>query len=683
MYRLRSLVALMIVACSAIVLGQQHEIETPTLSGPGFSVTVSSCGGFVIRSGDDRWKVDSSFSFPGKAIGYNDLATSRSAGAAPWQPDVSSDKNNAIIVKALGRPYYSILRTITIHNNRLDIHDTLTNICHQDVGVLIKHTISAVQLTSPAFICGVPQQHGDVSSNPTVFASQKSSHIGAIAEDNIFRVQFEAETSSNQVALGLNHLAIRPGASVTLDWAIYMFPGRDDYWTFINQVRRDWDVNYTIPGPENWFNVFREPYVTILPDLSKLEAYLKRDAVKVVLTAPWVDYENMNEQTGQLVLRPEYKQVMQKVRQELKTADGKIRVVGSIEAPFVSLPNDVSNDLLALVPKDKPQGDYEMSDEMFAVFKAHTDAWKRWGDSVVWSKHGRPFYELYYRGRALISLIVRPILGNGQHKFLMNQANFVLNDVGLDGLYIDSFVGAKNWLYGYSYGKWDGATVDIDPQTGQITNRYTDYALAGIGSRKELIKYVLKQGKIVVTNDYPVSRDVQSLRAIHFTEEDSAFTRELNWPDGQEPPASELISSGQLSTPLLLGIRPDIYEHGNDNYAHTLMKGIIALLRHGMVYYDYQTDIPETGAGSGEYGPLNHMFPITPVELHEGWIIGKERIITAVSGNYVWNHRKAPLVLVYDMSGRPIPAHAEIHQSNQQWTIKLDIRNWASIAVIE
>jgi hypothetical protein len=67
-------------------------------------------------------------------------------------------------------------------------------------------------------------------------------------------------------------------------------------------------------------------------------------------------------------------------------------------------------------------------------------------------------------------------------------------------------------------------------------------------------------------------------------------------------------------------------------YSETIMRMLIAYLRHGALAYLYDTNIPLEGPASGEYGAFNHMYPITPVELHEGWILGKERIITAVSG---------------------------------------------------
>ena len=103
-----------------------------------------------------------------------------------------------------------------------------------------------------------------------------------------------------------------------------------------------------------------------------------------------------------------------------------------------------------------------------------------------------------------------------------------------------------------------------------------------------------------------------------------------------------------------------------------------------MVYYHYfLEDIPETGEGSGEYGPVNHMLPITPVALGEGFIIGKERTVTCVSGRYEWNNARQPTVLVFDMNGRQVEFKTALTRTGKGWTVGLKLQDWAQIAVLE
>ena len=49
------------------------------------------------------------------------------------------------------------------------------------------------------------------------------------------------------------------------------------------------------------------------------------------------------------------------------------------------------------------------------------------------------------------------------------------------------------------------------------------------------------------------------------------------------------------------------------------------------------------------------MFPITPVELHEGYIIGQERIVTNRSGLFGWGDDSRHEVHVFDDQGREVP----------------------------
>lgn len=93
-------------------------------------------------------------------------------------------------------------------------------------------------------------------------------------------------------------------------------------------------------------------------------------------------------------------------------------------------------------------------------------------------------------------------------------------------------------------------------------------------------------------------------------------------------------------------------------------------------------EIPESGPSSGEYGPINHSFPLTPIALHEGWIEGKERTITCVSGRYSWPHKQQPIVRVFGLDGRPKAHETTAQRDGKGWTIDLKLRDWAELAAI-
>ena len=73
--------------------------------------------------------------------------------------------------------------------------------------------------------------------------------MGMVAVDDVFRVHVRSFTAAGTLGLADEQLGLDGGKSITL-WSgvIYPVPG-GDYWDFVNAVRRNWDANYTIPGP--------------------------------------------------------------------------------------------------------------------------------------------------------------------------------------------------------------------------------------------------------------------------------------------------------------------------------------------------------------------------------------------------------------------------------------------------
>ena len=108
-------------------------------------------------------------------------------------------------------------------------------------------------------------------------------------------------------------------------------------------------------------------------------------------------------------------------------------------------------------------------------------------------------------------------------------------------------------------------------------------------------------------------------------------------------------------------------------------------LRHGGLYYHYvvQPIPPE----QGDYGIINHLFPITPVELGEGFIKGQERIVTCVSMQTTWEKAQGePVAQCFDLHGRAIdPARrVTIEQIEPgKYSVKIKLTDWAEFSVVK
>jgi len=77
---------------------------------------------------------------------------------------------------------------------------------------------------------------------------------------------------------------------------------------------------------------------------------------------------------------------------------------------------------------------------------------------------------------------------------------------------------------------------------------------------------------------------------------------------------------------------------------------MLAALDYGCVYHWYNDVlvIPT------HHHLTRYMYPITPLELHEGYVIGNERIITNRSGLFGWGDNSKHEVHVFNDEGREV-----------------------------
>ena len=627
------------------------------------SVRVTSGGQVHIVSEGDAYLVESAYSYPNVPIGWNVYAGSGGRSEPQWSPEAVRFSETSLGIAAEGR-FYRIDRTVRLRADKVEFEDRITNTRGEPTGFIVRNSVIASGPFSTVFTPGSAE-------NPVIFLAGGKSRLGVLAEDSLSRIRFEANVGlpANQAKFSVGNFALDAGKDCTLRWTVYVLERNADYFDLVNRVRRDWNTNFTIEGPFCFFDVG----LPLLRDPEQLKAYLQRKKLGIAALSPWLDYDPGS--FDQVWPRHEYKTRMQEAARLLKEADPAIKCIGCIETDWVTAyPDQIKNG-------DKlPRyglGSGSLNAEQTCIID---EAGLPWKDSVKRRADGGLELELYGRGgKPQMALCVYPRIGNYQYEFLMGQVKFLLEEVGLDGFYIDEF--SQGWRGGIpSYEGWDGVSAEVNPATGEIRRTYVDCSLAGIDARVKLCRYALDRGKIVVANTYATSMEEQALPVFRFSETQGAFDP-MATPDGAEPPAVVEVFRGDLATPIGLGI---LGVPGKHDAARRLMKAVVTYLRHGALYYHYAIeDIPETGEGSGDYGPINHMFPITPVALHKGWVEGKERIVTAISGEHLWRQSQSPQVRRFDLTGREHPADFPVARDGDGWRVAVQIRDWAEIVVIE
>lgn len=641
-----------------------------TIRGDGLVVWAGNDGAIQINIGDSFCVIQSTFSYPGEGIGTNRLGRTSDGSDFPWRPRVESATGNALRIWAAGQ-HYSLTRTVEINNGKVEFEDTVTNLGDKPVGILIKHTVATPKTFATSRL-------GMGSEEPIVFVALPDYDLGIVVEDDIARAQFSPFSLGNQTGFQLSHFALDGGKSYTFKWTLYAMEPTGDPFVFINKVREDWGVNHTILGPCSLFGLGSGSFgidAKLLDDPEGLRKYLQRKKLGVVISGMWLDYDPGS--FSYTPSRAEYKELMQRAYKAFKAADPDIKVLGSIECDWVSIFPDKMKGGEKLPRPGQSTSIASVSGEVKQVL---LDANFPWNDSMKVQEDGTVLLELYTRrGKPQWALGVYPAPGNYQASYLMEQAKFICEEVGLDGFYVDEFTASgSGWMM--SVDRWDGYTVDVDPDTGKVSRQYADANVAGIQPRLDLCRYAVDNNRIMIANTYATTIAESCLPVMRFSETWSSFYPP-SIPKIGKPPYIATLARSQLGTMIGLGIDGRHLKRGN---AEQFMRCLILFLRHGMVYYHYfYPDFPETGEGSGEYGPINHMFPITPVRLFEGGIIGEERTITCVSGTYMWNHKRPPRILLFDEVGRQKKHNLKPEKADAGWKVVIELRDWQEIAVVE
>ncbi len=640
----------------------------PTLRGEGFSVRVAESGGMELDVNGERYFIRSAFSYPGKTeAGRNTLHPNRAEGQPGWKPTVRRE-GDAVVVEAAGAQY-RITRRIRLDGPRVRVADTIENRLDEPVGLAVENTLALGRMPAPGRwrVAGTDRfaQIGGCAANPTLFAAQARSSVGVVAEDDVFRLQLELLRRGNAFDFRTTHFGLDRRKSYTLEWTLYP-SARRGYFDFVNQVRRDWGVNYTIEGPFVFDGVIR-----------------RGRKARIYVFGPWLDYHHDGSLT-----RARYRARVEPTLRRLKAEQPDGVFMPKIETNLFTIVKTRLPGGDALPGSDRKTGRYG-----FILTKEQTLVLERglgpWADSILRTQDGRividTYYEGYHRNKAeLFNLLLRVRVGNHRYRVFFDQIDFVMDRIGFNGVYIDQFATEGNFSRRdrFTWEEWDGHTVDLDP-SGRLAGRRTDCNLAGAAARAKILRRILAKGGKVVINGQSTVRETRGLPVFRFQEMDNDGVNPLRFLHGK-PPIYYWQARGHLGSPIILGLRPVRFgEEGKRHWAEVITKGVITGLRNGVLYYYYTSTIPSSGPGAGEYGPVNHMFPFTPVELHEGWLVGKERVIACVSGAYDWPHAARPQCHLFDLRGRERPSDFRVTRAGAGWKVQVKLDDWNAIAVIE
>jgi len=257
--------------------------------------------------------------------------------------------------------------------------------------------------------------------------------------------------------------------------------------------------------------------------------------------------------------------------------------------------------------------------------------------------YGKPTQHLFF-----------PTLTNSYGREIGKNVDLILDEIGADGVYWDEH---EQSAYAYHYGEpWDGVSGDIDPATMRLRGLKSSVTLLSEGWRVALAKRILSRGPLLA-NGAPVTRAMADLRFMCFVETGSITN----------------CCRAQMYSPIALG---DHLTERSETDAYRVMLGA---LDYGCVYHWYNdmTVVPT------HPHLTRYMYPLTPVELHEGYLIGKERIVTKASGLFGWGDASTHEVHVFDDTGREVEGFAapRVERDGKAYTELRLAEDWSAAIV--
>ncbi len=221
--------------------------------------------------------------------------------------------------------------------------------------------------------------------------------------------------------------------------------------------------------------------------------------------------------------------------------------------------------------------------------------------------------------------IYLPMKDNSYGPAVAKNVDVILDDIKAEGVYWDEHEYSR-WAYHYG-DPWDRFTGDIDPTKMTVTRLKSSVTLLTEPWRLDLAKYILSRGPLI-GNGPPRTRAMAALKFPCFVETGSITH----------------CTQAHLYSPIALG------DHLTERSELDAYRTMLAALDYGCVYHWYN----DVNVIPTHHHLTRYMYPITPLELHAGYIIGNERIITKTSGLYGWGDASDREVHVFDDTGREV-----------------------------
>ena len=560
----------------------------PGVVPPEYDVDLRADGGLDVHTGGTSFRVESRYSYPDG--GYNSLGVpGPDAGGEPgWRVRVGARSGRSLELEAEGG-FYTIGRRIDLQPSRILVRDTIRNVWDNVLGVIVSNRINlgageGVTVTQMA--------------NPTIFAARDGAGLGLIALDDLYQLRQRTAYSDGIAEIRDDHFGLARGAEHTIEWAIYP-TATTDYYDFINQVRTDEGLNGHVAGAFSFVDRRSPPTPEFVS--TRGLAYSSIGCLGKPLDNPATPLEGI--------------EFIEYPKECAALADTFTRT--KTQFPGMKVMFHVAHGLYICDNPEQRFPDSRALDANGRQMHYGPDSFDYYGKYI-----SREMFDAGWRW-----WIFYPTPENSFGKAMISAMETMVRDMGATGMWADGYISGYV-KGGYSYDRWDGNSVTIDPQSKRVTRKKTCAAYAALPVLKACARIISDGGGVLVSNGHPGPRS--------YWKEHTITSCETGGGDARPVGALHL---GRTVTPLG---NPHAIRNERDCYRDMLTK-----LDFGALFFWYGW-----GGELTHKTLTEHMYPITFDSIHAGTVRGRERIITKKQGVYGWpGERDLHAVYLYDARG--------------------------------
>ncbi|MCK5802284.1 MAG: hypothetical protein KAI66_05600, partial [Lentisphaeria bacterium] len=482
---------------------------------------------------------------------------------------------------------FTVARRVIEHDEWIEVEDTFQNVSGANLPLMQEHMCVLGEAFAEAWLGGLKMTTGNgdrsIAANPSAFATTDTFGVGLFPLNDTFLVHSRqrCERRRGMIEISDRELYLKPGASYTASFAIVPVD-KPDFWRFINASRRLRKVNFQL----KWMFAFMVHHWPVYEWTDKrFRGFIDGKGTNFVVQSNTVRNK-----------RRRYARATDWLNADLSLfRDFQTRVRGFY--PGGSVKTGIYYHCFLDTTRE--------NDELYKADRGLDSA----GNHINYG--GKGAYMHYFI----------PTLEAGHWGGVMEKVlTTILDDIKADGVFWDEFSYSRT---PYVYGREDGCSADLDPETHTIIRTKASVPLVSLPFRVKQVDRILAGNHPFVINGAPRTRTMVDKHFMAFTE------------SGSMTNCRRML----LHSPVALGDHLTEKTYA-DSYAN-----MHAALDHGCLFVWYSHIFHNNVA------PTHFMFPCTPIELHSGTIIGQERIVTNRSGLVGWGDASSFTTHVFDRGG--------------------------------